>query len=74
MKNVLFKVYRSNNFLSKKRYSVQRENRAVEVNRASFKSKHNYLMLLSLFKLTTCFGLALGQMAQCKAETGRQLK
>jgi len=29
----------------------------LQLNSRSFESKHNYLMLLSLFKLTTCFGL-----------------
>ena len=29
----------------------------LQLNRGSFESKHNYLMLLSLFQLTTCFGL-----------------
>ena len=28
----------------------------VQLNSGSFESKHNYLMLLSSFKLTTCFG------------------
>ena len=27
-----------------------------QLKRSSFESKHNYLMLLCLFKLTTCFG------------------
>jgi len=32
----------------------------LQLNRISFKSKHNYLMSLSLFKLTTCFGHCTG--------------
>jgi len=31
-----------------------------QLNRGSFESKHNYIMLLYLFKLTTCFGLCTG--------------
>ena len=31
-----------------------------QLNRGSFESKHNYLMLFSLFKLTTCFGPCTG--------------
>jgi len=31
-----------------------------QLNRGSFESKHNYLILLSLFQLTTCFGLCTG--------------
>jgi len=32
----------------------------LQLNRGVFESKHNYLLLLSLFKLTTCFGLSTG--------------
>ena len=32
----------------------------LQLNRRSFESKHNYLMLLSSFKLTTCFGPCTG--------------
>jgi len=32
----------------------------VHFHRGSFESKHKYLMFLSLFKLTTCFGLCTG--------------
>jgi len=31
-----------------------------QLNRGSFESKHNCLMLLPLFKLTTCFDLSTG--------------
>ena len=33
----------------------------LQLNRGSFESKHNYHMLLSLFKPTTCFGPFTGQ-------------
>ena len=32
----------------------------LQLSRGSFESKHNYLVLLSLFKLTTCFGPCTG--------------
>ena len=32
----------------------------LQLSGGSFESKHNYLMLLSLFKLTTCFGPCTG--------------
>ena len=32
----------------------------IQLNRGSFESKYNYLILLSLFKPTTCFGLCTG--------------
>jgi len=32
----------------------------LQINRGSFESKHKYHLLLSLFKLTTCFGPCTG--------------
>jgi len=32
----------------------------LQLNRGSFESKHNHIMLLPLFKLTTCFGPCTG--------------
>jgi len=35
---------------------------AKQLNRGSLDTKPNYLILLSSFKLTTCFGLSLGHL------------